>query len=191
MATPGRLLHLTKLERVTFTKLKILVLDEANVLVGQEVDWSEPTSQGGIIEVVGTLPIRRVLIAPTRSSEKTEAGKRWLTTSYKRITSASETDVTSLLHISCAFVQAKTTDKWSELMTIYHTIVEILYKSRQINTGVKDFLFCLLTMSEEEFKVFIFGWGKDVVLGRWGSWDETCACGWALYSQMCEDGYED
>ncbi|TEY77244.1 hypothetical protein BOTCAL_0057g00340 [Botryotinia calthae] len=83
MATPGRMLHLMRHNRVTFTKLKTLVLDEANALVGQEADWSERTAQGGIIEVV----------APTRSSEHTDAGKRWLNTSYKRATSASEVDL--------------------------------------------------------------------------------------------------
>ncbi|TGO48072.1 hypothetical protein BOTNAR_0494g00020 [Botryotinia narcissicola] len=53
--------------------LTTLVLDEANVLVENRSDWSELTSQEGIIEAIGSMSVRRILVATTRSSEHTDA----------------------------------------------------------------------------------------------------------------------
>ncbi|KAM0167056.1 hypothetical protein ACHAQE_000685 [Botrytis cinerea] len=150
VATPGRLLHLMRINKVAFTDLTTLVLDEANVLAGDEASWPELISQGDIVDEIGTLPIRRILVAPTRVSEHTDAGRRWLSSSYRSITTVSETDMTSLLHIASSFLQAQCTDRWSELYALFDTIVELLHKSTEMGAGLKNILVFLDTREETE-----------------------------------------
>ncbi|KAM0158912.1 hypothetical protein ACHAPG_003848 [Botrytis cinerea] len=147
---PGRLLRLMRINKVAFTDLTTLVLDEANVLAGDEANWPELMSQGGIVDAIGTLPIRRILVAPTRVSEHTDAGRRWLSSSYRSITTVSETDMTSLLHIASGFLQVQYTDRWSELYALFDTIVELLHKSTEICAGLKNILVFLDTREETE-----------------------------------------
>ncbi|TGO18484.1 hypothetical protein BTUL_0009g00020 [Botrytis tulipae] len=138
----------------------------------------------GIIEAIGSMSVRRILVAPTRLSEHTDAGKRWLTPSYKWITTASETDVATLLHISCGFVRVECKEVSSQLFTIYETVLEIVYKSRQMGAGIKNILVFLDTREETEWLGKLFEYDGDVTLPFNGTDLEGKKLGKKLYDKL-------